>query len=125
MVQPDLLYSKEHEWVRIEGDRATIGITDYAQESLGDIVYVELPKTGKAVEQFGNIGVVESVKAVSDLFTPISGEVLEVNAALDADPAAVNRDPYGDGWLVKLKLKDASETKNLLSARDYEKLVTA
>ncbi len=123
MVQPDLLYSKEHEWVRIEGDRATIGITDYAQESLGDIVYVELPKTGKAVEQFGNIGVVESVKAVSDLFTPISGEVLEVNAALDADPAAVNRDPYGDGWLVKLKLKDASETKNLLSARDYEKLI--
>ena len=125
MVQPDLLYSKEHEWVRIEGDRATIGITDYAQESLGDIVYVELPKTGRAVEQFGNIGVVESVKAVSDLFTPISGEVLEVNATLDADPAAVNRDPYGDGWLVKLKLKDANEAKELLSARDYEKLLSS
>ncbi len=123
MVQPDLLYSKEHEWVRIEGDRATIGITDYAQESLGDIVYVELPKVGKAVEQFGNIGVIESVKAVSDLFTPISGEVTEVNAALEGDPAAVNRDPYGEGWLVKLKLKDANEAKNLLSTRDYEKLI--
>ena len=124
MVQPELLYSKEHEWVRIEGDRATIGITDYAQESLGDIVYVELPKPGTAIEQFGNIGVIESVKAVSDLFTPVSGEVLEANAALEGDPAALNRDPYGDGWLLKLKLKDAGEAKSLLSARDYEKLVT-
>ncbi len=123
MVQPELLYSKEHEWVRIEGDRATIGVTDYAQEALGDIVYVELPKPGRTVEQFGDIGVVESVKAVSDLFTPISGEVVEVNAALETDPAAVNRDPYGDGWLVKLKLKDSGEAKNLLAPRDYEKLI--
>lgn len=123
MVQPELLYSKEHEWVRIEGDRATIGVTDYAQEALGDIVYVELPKPGRTVEQFGDIGVVESVKAVSDLFTPISGEVVEVNAALETDPAAVNRDPYGDGWLVKLKLKDPGEAKNLLAPRDYEKLI--
>ncbi|HUY40564.1 MAG TPA: glycine cleavage system protein GcvH [Candidatus Dormibacteraeota bacterium] len=124
MAQPEqLLYSKEHEWVRIEGDRAVIGITDYAQNSLGDIVYVELPKPGKQVEQFGNIGVVESVKAVSDLFTPISGEIEEVNAALENDPAAVNRDPFGAGWFLRLKLKDPAEAKNLLSVRDYEKLI--
>lgn len=124
MAQPEkLLYSKEHEWVRIEGDHAWIGITDYAQNSLGDIVYVELPKAGAQVSQFGNIGVVESVKAVSDLFTPISGEVVEVNAALEGDPAAVNRDPYGEGWFLRLKLKNADEAKQLLSARDYEKLI--
>ncbi len=124
MAQPEqLLYSKEHEWVRIEGDRAVIGVTDYAQSSLGDIVYVELPKPGKQVDQFANIGVVESVKAVSDLFTPISGEIVEINSALENDPAAINRDPYGDGWLLRLKLKDPAETKNLLSARDYEKLI--
>lgn len=118
----DLLYSKEHEWVKIEGDSATIGITDYAQNSLGDIVYVELPRVGKAIEQFGNIGVVESVKAVSDLFTPIGGEITEVNGALENDPAAVNRDPYGTGWLFKVKLKDVAEKSNLLSPADYEKI---
>lgn len=123
MAQPEnLLYSKEHEWVKIDGETATVGITDYAQNSLGDIVYVELPRVGKAIEQFGNIGVVESVKAVSDLFTPVGGEVLEINAALEADPAAVNRDPYGAGWLFKVKLKDTGEKSNLLSASDYEKI---
>ena len=123
MAQPDgLLYSKEHEWVKIDGDTATIGITDYAQNSLGDIVYVELPKVGKSIEQFGNVGVVESVKAVSDLFTPIGGEVTEINRALDNDPAAVNREPYDGGWLFKVKLKDKGETANLLSAADYEKI---
>ena len=123
MAQPEnLLYSKEHEWVKIDGETATVGITDYAQNSLGDIVYVELPRVGKAIEQFGNIGVVESVKAVSDLFTPVGGEVLEINAALEADPAAVNRDPYGIGWLFKVKLKDTGEKSNLLSASDYEKI---
>jgi glycine cleavage system H protein len=126
VAQPDnLLYSKEHEWVKIDADAATIGITEYAQNSLGDIVYVELPQVGSTVTQFGNVGVVESVKAVSDLFTPISGEVLEVNAALADDPAAVNRDPYGDGWLFKLRVGDASETANLLSSADYEKLAEA
>ncbi len=125
MAQPaDLLYSKEHEWVRVDGETATIGITDYAQNSLGDIVYVELPRVGKQIDQFGNVGVVESVKAVSDLFTPIGGEIIEVNGALDADPAAVNRDPYGEGWLFKVKLKNASEKNNLLSANDYEKIAT-
>ncbi|HYL27488.1 MAG TPA: glycine cleavage system protein GcvH [Candidatus Nitrosotalea sp.] len=118
----DLLYSKEHEWVRLDGDSATIGITDYAQSALGDIVYVELPKMGSTIKQFANIGVVESVKAVSDLFTPISGEVTEVNPALDADPAAVNREPYGGGWLFKVRVSDPGETKTLLSPGDYEKI---
>ncbi|MBV8490354.1 MAG: glycine cleavage system protein GcvH [Candidatus Eremiobacteraeota bacterium] len=125
MTQPDgLLYSKEHEWVKIDGDTATIGITDYAQNSLGDIVYVELPKVGATIEQFGNVGVIESVKAVSDLFTPISGEILEVNGLLDTDPAAVNKDPYGDGWLMKVRVSNAGETSALLSPADYEKIAT-
>ncbi len=125
MAQPaDLLYSKEHEWIKLDGDSATIGITDYAQNALGDIVYVELPKVGATIAQFSNVGVIESVKAVSDLFTPISGEVVEVNAALDNDPAAVNREPYGGGWLLKIRPSDPSETKALLSAADYEKIAT-
>jgi glycine cleavage system H protein len=126
VAQPDdLLYSKEHEWVKIEDDVATIGVTDYAQNSLGDIVYVELPKIGARIAQFENAGVIESVKAVSDLFTPISGEVLEVNAALGDDPAAVNRDPYDAGWLFKLRIADRSESENLLRAADYEKLAAS
>ncbi|MGR4064389.1 MAG: glycine cleavage system protein GcvH [Vulcanimicrobiaceae bacterium] len=123
MAQPEnLLYSKEHEWVKIDGDTGTVGITDYAQNSLGDIVYVELPKVGVQVSQAGNVGVVESVKAVSDLFTPVSGEVTEVNAALENDAAAVNRDPYGEGWLFKIRIKDGGEAAALLSAADYEKI---
>lgn len=123
MAQPaDLLYSKEHEWVKIEGDVATVGITDYAQNSLGDIVYVELPRVGKTIEQFGNVGVIESVKAVSDLFTPIGGEVTELNAELESDPAAVNREPYTGGWLFKLKIADPGQKSALLNAADYEKL---
>jgi glycine cleavage system H protein len=118
----DLLFSKEHEWVKLDGDSATIGVTDYAQNALGDIVYVELPRVGSAIKQFSNVGVIESVKAVSDLFTPISGEVVEVNSALDNDPAAVNRDPYGAGWLLKIKPADPNETKSLLSSADYAKL---
>lgn len=118
----DLLYSKEHEWLKIEGESATVGITDYAQNSLGDIVYVELPNVGRAIAQFSDVGVIESVKAVSDLFTPIGGEVIEINTALDADPAAVNRDPYGVGWLFKVKLTNPSEASNLLDAAAYEKI---
>ena len=121
-VPGNLLYSKEHEWVKIDGDTATIGITDYAQNSLGDIVYVELPKVGTKIDQFGNVGVIESVKAVSDLFTPISGEVLEINAALDSDPAAVNKDPYGEGWLMKVRVGNNADAGNLLSPADYEKI---
>jgi glycine cleavage system H protein len=120
MSRPEgLLYSKDHEWVKIEGDVATVGITDYAQNSLGDIVYVELPRAGAEFAQFGNIGVIESVKAVSELFTPIGGDVLELNALLEADPGAVNRDPFGEGWLLKLRIKDDSERANLLSGADY------
>lgn len=125
MTQPaDLLFSKEHEWVKLDGDTATIGITDYAQRSLGDIVYVELPKVGAAIKQFSNVGVIESVKAVSDLFTPMSGEVVEVNGVLDDDPAAVNREPYGAGWLLRIRVADSSETKALLSGAEYEKIAT-
>ncbi len=123
MAQPaGLLYSKEHEWVKIDGDTATVGITDYAQASLGDIVFVELPRVGATLAQFGNIGVVESVKAVSDLFTPIGGEVTEVNKALDSDPALLNREPFGEGWLFKVKVGDAGETANLLSPDAYDEL---
>jgi len=125
LAQPaDLLYSKEHEWVKVDGQVATIGITDYAQNSLGDIVYVELPKVGAKIAQFSSVGVVESVKAVSDLFTPIGGEVTEVNAELENDPAVVNRDPYGGGWMFKLKLSDGAQTGGLLSPGDYDKLVS-
>ena len=125
MSQPqDLLYSKEHEWVKVDGEEATVGITDYAQNSLGDIVYVELPKVGASIAQFGNTGVIESVKAVSDLFTPIGGEIVEVNGVLDNDPAAVNKDPYGEGWLFKVRVRNGADTGNLLSPGDYEKIAT-
>jgi glycine cleavage system H protein len=123
VAQPaDLLYSKDHEWVKVDGDTATIGITDYAQNSLGDIVYVELPKIGASVAQFSSVGVVESVKAVSDLFTPIAGEVIEVNPELENDPALVNREPYAGGWMFKLKLSDGAQTGGLLAPEDYDKL---
>ena len=123
MAQPaDLLYTKEHEWVKIDGGTATVGITDYAQNSLGDIVYVELPKTGANVAALSSVGVVESVKAVSDLFTPVGGEVTAVNGDLENDPALVNRDPFGGGWMFKVKL--SGEPSGLLSAADYEKLVS-
>jgi glycine cleavage system H protein len=126
VAQPeDLLYSKEHEWVKVDGDVATIGVTDYAQNSLGDIVYVELPKVGATIQQFSNVGVIESVKAVSDLFTPMSGEIVEVNAELDGDPAAVNREPYGAGWLLKVRLSNPSEAKELLDAAAYEKITAS
>jgi len=122
--QPDgLLYSKEHEWLKVEGDVGIVGITDYAQNSLGDIVYVELPRVGQKIEQHGSIGVVESVKAVSDLYTPVGGEVLEVNAALEGDPALVNRDAFGEGWMYKVKLGDAAERDHLLDPSAYAALV--
>ncbi|HEV3152820.1 MAG TPA: glycine cleavage system protein GcvH [Candidatus Baltobacteraceae bacterium] len=124
MAQPaELLYSKEHEWVKVEGDTATVGITDYAQNSLGDIVYVELPRVGAHVEAAGSVGVVESVKAVSDLFTPVGGEITEVNPQLENDPALVNREPYSGGWMFKIKLTDGADTSQLLSPGDYDKLV--
>jgi glycine cleavage system H protein len=124
MAQPEgLLYSKEHEWVKLDGEVATVGITDYAQNSLGDIVYVELPRIGQAVTQHASVGVVESVKAVSDLFTPVGGEVLEINPALESDPALVNREPFGQGWLYKLRVGNVGEKDALLSPADYDALV--
>ena len=120
----DFLYSKEHEWANFDADVVTIGITDYAQSSLGDIVYVELPKIGSTLDQFANAGVVESVKAVSDLFTPVGGEVVEVNAAIETDPGLVNREPYANGWLFKIKTSDGmSQKASLLTAQAYDRLV--
>ena len=118
-----LLFSKDHEWVKLDGDIATIGISDYAQHSLGDFVYVELPRDGATLQQFAGIGVVESVKAVSDIFTPLGGEVVEINAAVEADASLVNREPYDGGWFYKLRLADDSEKKNLMSGDDYDKLI--
>ena len=124
MAQPEgLFYSKEHEWLKLDGDVGTVGITDYAQNSLGDIVFVELPRVGHTVEQNASIGVIESVKSVSDLFTPIGGEVIEVNPALESDPAIVNRSAFGEGWLYKVRVKDAAQAKSLLSPADYDALV--
>jgi glycine cleavage system H protein len=123
-VPAELRYSKEHEWVRVEGDIATVGITDHAQEQLGDLVYLELPKVGTAVRQFEKLGEIESVKAVSDLFSPVSGEVTERNEEAVKSPELVNQDPYGRGWLVRLTLSDASEVDKLLTAEQYEELVT-
>ena len=125
MPQPSgLLYSKEHEWVKLDGDVATVGITDYAQASLGDIVYVELPRVGAALEQFASVGVIESVKAVSDIFTPVGGEVVSINDAIEGDPALVNRDPYGAGWLYTVQLADVSQTEALMSPEAYDQLVS-
>ena len=122
-IPEDLHYSKDHEWVRVEGDNGTVGITDHAQDSLGDVVYVELPRVGdafKAHEAFGNV---ESVKAVSELFSPVSGEVVEVNDALAADPAQVNADPMGEGWFLKLRLADPTELDGLLDEDAYQRFV--
>lgn len=122
-VPSKLRYSKEHEWVRVEGNSATMGITDYAQEQLGDIVYVDLPKVGTAVRQSGKLGEIESVKAVSDLFSPVSGEVTELNEEVAKSPELVNQDPFGRGWLLKLTPSDAGEVDRLLTAEQYEELV--
>lgn len=115
----NLRYTKEHEWVRVEGNIGTIGITFHAQKELGDIVYVDLPKPGTTTQQGKTIGSVESVKAVSDLYTPVSGEVGEVNALLADSPEILNKDPYGEGWLVKIKLSDPGETGKLMTAAEY------
>ncbi len=123
MVPGDLRYTKEHEWVRVDGDEATVGITQYAADQLGDIVFVELPVAGRALEQFATFGVVESVKAVSDLFAPIGGEVTAANDALTGQPELVNSDPYGGGWMVRVRLSDPAQLDGLLDAAAYEQLV--
>jgi glycine cleavage system H protein len=116
-VPEELQYTKSHEWVRTEGDTATIGITDHAQDELGDVVFVELPEVGASFDAGDSFGTLESVKAVSDLYTPVGGEVVEVNEALNDSPEKINEDPYGDGWIVKLSVSDKGD---LLSASDYE-----
>jgi len=118
----DLRYTKDHEWVRVEGDTATIGITGFATDQLGDIVYVELPATGTALAQGATFGVVESVKAVSDLFAPMTGEVVATNDALSSQPELVNQEPYGSGWMLKLKVAETSELDGLLDAAAYDAL---
>jgi len=124
MVPSDLRYTKDHEWVRVDGDTATIGVTDFAANQLGDVVFVDLPAVGKAVEQFATFGVVESVKAVSDLYAPLSGEVVEVNGDLGSKPELVNSDPFGDGWMIRVKVGDAAQVGDLLDAAGYEKLTS-
>ena len=119
----NLKYTKDHEWVRVEGTIATIGITDFAQGELGDIVYVEIETEGEELAHEEIFGTVEAVKTVSDLFMPVSGKVLEVNPALLSNPEAVNKDPYGNGWMIKVEMKDASELNSLLSVSDYKALI--
>lgn len=118
-----LLYTKEHEWINIEGDEATVGISDYAQESLGDITFIELPSVGDEVEQFGEFVSVESVKAASDIFSPMSGEVIAVNEDLNDDPGLINKSPYEKGWIARIKLSDSEEKSNLMTAEEYSKFL--
>jgi glycine cleavage system H protein len=119
----DLKYTQEHEWVKIDGDTALVGITDFAQKELGDIVFIESDSIGSSVSQGEIFGTVEAVKTVSDLFMPVSGEVLELNSEIETNPELINSDPYGKGWIVKVKIKDTGEVGSLLSAEDYKKLI--
>jgi glycine cleavage system H protein len=122
-IPANLKYTKDHEWISVEGDVATIGITDFAQGELGDIVYVEIETVGETMDQEEVFGSVEAVKTVSDLFMPVSGEIMEFNEGLEANPEAVNKDPYGDGWMIKVKLSNPSEVEGLLDAAGYQALV--
>ena len=124
-IPAELKYTKDHEWVSLEGDIATVGITDFAQKELGDIVYVEVETLDQTLDKDEVFGTVEAVKTVSDLFLPLSGEIIEFNVSLESDPEKVNTDPYGDGWMVKVKFSDASEVASLLSSEDYKALIGA
>ena len=125
MTPTDLLFSKEHEWLRVDGEIGTIGITNHAQQELGDVVYIELPKPGTSFDSGAVFGSVESVKAVSELFIPVSGEVVEVNEELASAPERINADPYGVGWMLRVRLRDQNETKGLMSAKEYDELTKA
>ena len=124
MVPKDLRYTKEHEWVRIEGDLATVGITDFAAQQLGDVVFVDLPEVGRTVAQFEAVGVIESVKAVSDLFAPVSGDVVETNTELTSKPELLNSDPFGQGWMLRIRLTDRAALDGLLDLAAYEALTS-
>ena len=124
MYPNDYYYSQDHEWIKVEdGQIGVVGITDFAQKQLGDVVYVELPEVGTQLEFHQTLGVVDSVKAVSDIYSPVSGEVVEVNQALNDNPELINEDPHGQGWIVKIKIKDESELQKLMSATEYEKYI--
>jgi glycine cleavage system H protein len=125
MFPENLRYTKDHEWVRVDADTGTVGITDHAQEELGDIVYVDLPKTGVVLQQSASLGSVESVKAVSEIYSPVSGEVTGVNPALADKPEKLNQDPYGEGWLIKIKLGNPAEVDQLMTAAEYQVYVGA
>ena len=123
MYPSDCLYTKEHEWVRVDGETAVIGITEFAQSELGDVVFVELPEAGQSFDANDEIGTIESVKAVAEVFTPVSGDIAEVNEALNDEPEVLNDDPHGNGWLVKVKISDSEELKNLMTAEQYAEFV--
>lgn len=124
-IPSELKYTKDHEWIRIEGDVATVGITDFAQGELGDIVYVEVETLDETMKREEVFGTVEAVKTVSDLFLPLSGEIIEFNGSLEDEPEKVNTDPYGEGWMIKIKISDKAEINDLLSDQDYKELVSA
>ncbi|NOR13228.1 MAG: glycine cleavage system protein GcvH [Candidatus Aminicenantes bacterium] len=116
-------YTKDHEWIKVENDEVVVGITDFAQKQLGDVVYVELPQVGAVFEFHQSLGVIESVKAVSDIYSPLSGEVIAINEELDGSPEMVNEDPHGKGWIIRLKLRDETEIEKLMSVSDYERFL--
>jgi len=122
-VPADLLYTKDHEWLRVEGDFGFVGVTDFAQGELGDIVFLEIETLGETLKKEEVFGTIEAVKTVSDIFMPVGGEIIEVNPALEESPDAVNKDPYGKGWMIKIKISDPSEAKTLLSAQKYQELL--
>ncbi|MEE4176116.1 MAG: glycine cleavage system protein GcvH [Bacteroides sp.] len=119
----NLLYTKDHEWIKIEGETAVVGITDFAQKELGDIVYVEVDTVGETLDQEDTFGTIEAVKTVSDLFMPVSGEITEFNEALESNPDVVNKDPYGEGWIIKVKISDPAQKDDLLTVSQYKELV--
>ncbi len=122
-IPDNLKYTKDHEWVKIEGDTVTIGITDFAQHELGDIVFVEVDTEGETLDKEETFGTIEAVKTVSDLFMPVGGEILEFNEELEATPDIINKDPYGEGWIIKVKISDAAETDDLLTSNEYKDLI--
>ena len=122
-IPENLLYTKEHEWIRVEGDAAVVGITDYAQGELGDVVFVELPENGGEVKQSEPFGTIEAVKAVSELFSPVSGTVSDVNSMIEDDAGIINRDPYGEGWMIKIKMSDTAELEKMLKPDQYKQLI--
>jgi glycine cleavage system H protein len=125
MYPSDYLYSRDHEWVRVEGDSCVLGITQYAQEELGEIVFVELPEVGDSFSATDEVGTIESVKAVAEVYTPVAGEVVDVNSALEDEPELVNDDPHGDGWLIKLEVADKGDLSELMNAEQYEEYIAS